>query len=245
MLKIFQPPQLPNDLEWKFLADPELCTWTIRARNYNILIANIAFFLYAMISLTGSLVLYYAFEGTSQPWRVFWSVLIFVTTLSLPVSGTYQRINVACRITTSGMEYCEWKKNFRINPKILGGITIFVSVAIIFLAANTPGLSFVAILGPGGMGIMALMQLNSQRFQEPYSEYNHLIFDWEQITQLTIATNSEAIALQRSPIINEERQTLRNCSIFCEKGQKEAVAELIRSHLSPNVPVIRGRVSCV
>ncbi|MDZ5605501.1 hypothetical protein SJI00_22280 [Pseudomonas sp. RP23018S] len=243
MLKIFQPPELPNILQWKFLADPEVCMWTIRARNYNIHIANIAFFLYAMISLTASLILYYTLKETSQPWRAFWSFLIFFITLYLPAAANYQRINVTCRITASRMEYCEWKNNFRINPKLLAGITIFVSVAIIFIAATTPGLSFVAILGPGGMGIMALMQLNSQRFQEPYREYNHLVFDWTRVTQLTIAKDREAVALEYRSI-KEGWEMLSNCSIYCEKGQKDAVAKLIRSYLAPDVPVIRGKVSC-
>ncbi len=141
------------------------------------------------------------------------------------------------------MEYCKWKKNFRINPKVLGGITIFVSIIFIFLAATTSGLSFASIAGPGGMGVMALMQLRSQRFQEPYSQYNHITIDWAKVTQLTIATNREIVTLKYGPM-NEGWQKFWDCSIFCEKGQKNAVAELIRSHLSPDVPVIRGRVSC-
>ncbi|MDZ5605491.1 hypothetical protein SJI00_22230 [Pseudomonas sp. RP23018S] len=243
MLKFLQPPHLPNDLNWNFSADTSILTWVIRARSYNIIIANFMLFLITAVNLSCSLFLYHAFEGTSQPWRVFWPALIFSSMLLFSLTASHARVNFACRITSSGMEYCKWKKNFRINPKVLGGVTIFVSIIFISLAATTPGLSFASVAGPGGMGIMALMQLRSQRLQEPYSQYNHLTFDWAKVKQLTIATNREVVALKYGPV-NEGWQKFWNSNIFCEKGQKEAVAELIRSHLSPDVPVIRGRVSC-
>jgi len=241
MLKFLQPPCLPNDLKWKFSADTSLMTWTIRARNYDILIANFLLLLLTTLNIGYSLVMYHVFKNTSQPWRTLWPIMMFSLMLLVALSASHQRINCAYRITASGIECCKWKNNFRINPKPLTGITIFASVAIFSLAAITPGLSFVAILGPGAMGIMAWMQLSSQRLQEPYSQYNHLEFEWSRITQLTIATNREIVDLQYL-YTGEGYERHWNIKIFCEKGQKESVAALIRPYLSSDVPFIRAKV---
>lgn len=40
MLNFNKPLALPSQLEWKFAHEPELLSWTIRARNYNTFVAK-------------------------------------------------------------------------------------------------------------------------------------------------------------------------------------------------------------
>ncbi|HIE1867300.1 TPA: hypothetical protein ACXJVP_005538 [Pseudomonas aeruginosa] len=38
-----KPLALPPQLEWKYSHEPELMSWTVKARNYNTFVANIMF----------------------------------------------------------------------------------------------------------------------------------------------------------------------------------------------------------
>ncbi|MDZ5602889.1 hypothetical protein SJI00_08885 [Pseudomonas sp. RP23018S] len=242
MITLRKPLPPPQELDWKHGEELTSLTWTIRARNYNTFAASVIFCLLAAVALTWTVIIYTVFDDTVQPWRSICPASFFMIVLTAIYFLTHQKINFSYRITSCGIEYCTWKRNFRINPKFIGGITIFITVTLISLAATTPGLSFIAIAGPGGMVVMALIRLSLKKSQEPYSEYNHLEFKWKQITQLAIATNREVVDLQYS-YIHEGHKRHWNFNIFCKKGQKDSVAAVIRSYLSPDVPCVRAKVN--
>lgn len=242
LFKFLKPPQPPKKLKWKMDAEPELLAWSIRARNYNVFLGNILFFILTTLAATVSIIIYSVFKKTGQPWGLLWATFLFFVLVSLIFYGSHQKVNIAYRITPSGIEYCKWKYAIRLNSKLVGIISIFVTVAFLSLAITTSSLSLVALAGPGGMGVIALMRLSSKKFRDPNTEYNHLEFKWRQITQLAIATNRDVVDLKYT-YIDDGHETHWNFNIFCEKGQKESVAAVIRLHLSPEVPFIRAKVN--
>ena len=243
MFNFSKPLDLPPQLQWKYANEPELMTWTIRARNYNTFVAN-AMFWFCFIAITvGSIFLYrdtkeyLVFNTTS-------TLLFFIIVNTALISMTHQRMNFAYRFTQSGVEYCKWK-NFPkwalTFLKWFSGIT-----AIIFIFLATLGSTFLigALIGPGGMGLMYLSMANSKSFQEMHTEYHHHAFKWEELTQLAIATNREVVDLKYSITLKgNDYKTNWSLNVFCKRKQKEAVANFIKPYLSPDVPFIKAKVN--
>ncbi|MDF3134215.1 hypothetical protein [Pseudomonas extremaustralis] len=243
MFNFSKPLDLPPQLQWKYANEPELMTWTIRARNYNTFVAN-AMFWFCFIAITvGSIFLY----RDTKEYLVFNTIstlLFFIIVNTALISMTHQRMNFAYRITRSGIEYCEWKDFPKWALTFLKWFSAITAIIFIFLATLDPAFLIGALIGPGGMGLMYLSMLNSKSYQEMHTQYHHYAFKWEEITQLAIATNREVVDLKYS-VTQEGNDFKTNWSlnVFCKRKQKEAVANFIKPYLSPDVPFIKAKVN--
>ena len=243
MFNFSKPLDLPPQLQWKYANEPELMTWTIRARNYNTFVAN-AMFWFCFIAITvGSIFLYrdtkeyLVFNTTS-------TLLFFIIVNTALISMTHQRMNFAYRFTQSGVEYCKWKNFPKWALTFLKWFSGITAIIFIFLATLDSTFLIGAVIGPGGMGLMYLSMANSKSFQEMHTEYHHHTFKWEELTQLAIATNREVVDLKYSITLKgNDYKTNWSLNVFCERKQKEAVANVIRPYLSPGVPFIKAKVN--
>lgn len=91
---------------------------------------------------------------------------------------------------------------------------------------------------------MYLSMANSKSFQKMHTQYHYYAFKWEELTQLAIATNREVVDLKYSVTQEgDDFKTNWSLNVFCKRGQKEYIANLIRPYLSPGVPFIRAKVN--
>ncbi|GAA0394401.1 hypothetical protein GCM10008969_14530 [Pseudomonas veronii subsp. inensis] len=243
MFNFSKPLDLPPQLQWKYANEPELMTWTIRARNYNTFVAN-AMFWFCFIAITvGSIFLY----RDTKEYLVFNTIstlLFFIIVNTALISMTHQRMNFAYRFTQSGVEYCKWKNFPKWALTFLKWFSGITAIIFIFLATLDSTFLIGALIGPGGMGLMYLSMANSKSFQEMHTEYHHHAFKWEELTQLAIATNREVVDLKYSITLKgNDYKTNWSLNVFCERKQKEAVANVIRPYLSPGVPFIKAKVN--
>ncbi|MGY2292749.1 hypothetical protein ACW9H6_25640 [Pseudomonas sp. SDO528_S397] len=239
-----KPLTLPPQLRWEDADEPELLAWTIRARNYNTAIANGMFIFMAALTLGSAVILYAAYKGMSQPWRILSCILYFSIALSIISSMTHQCINFACRITHSGVEFCKWKDFQKWVLTFLKWFTGITAILFVFLATLDPAFLLGALIGPGGMGLMYLSMANSKRFQDLHTEYHYYAFKWQDFTQLAIATNREVVDLKYSLTLKgDDYKTTGSLNIFCKRKQKESVANLIKPYLPPDTPFIRAKVN--
>ena len=243
MFNFSRPLDLPPQLQWKYANEPELMTWTIRARNYNTFVAN-AMFWFCFIAITvGSIFLY----RDTKEYLVFNTIstlLFFIIVNTALISMTHQRMNFAYRFTQSGVEYCKWKNFPKWALTFLKWFSGITAIIFIFLATLDSTFLIGALIGPGGMGLMYLSMANSKSFQEMHTEYHHHAFKWEELTQLAIATNREVVDLKYSITLKgNDYKTNWSLNVFCERKQKEAVANVIRPYLSPGVPFIKAKVN--
>ncbi|GAA0408608.1 hypothetical protein GCM10008969_34130 [Pseudomonas veronii subsp. inensis] len=244
MLNFDKALDLPPQLQWKYANEPELMTWSIRARNYNTFVANLMFSFMATVILGATLIMYSVYEGMSQSWRISSCIFFFSLMLLVLLSVTHQRMNFAYRFTQSGVEYCKWKDFPKWALTFLKWFTGITAVIFIFLATLDSTFLIGALIGPGGMGLMYLSMANSKSFQEMHTEYHHHTFKWEELTQLAIATNREVVDLKYSITLKgNDYKTNWSLNVFCERKQKEAVANVIRPYLSPGVPFIKAKVN--
>ena len=243
MFNFSKPLDLPPQLQWKYANEPELMTWTIRARNYNTFVAN-AMFWFCFIAITaGSIFLY---RGTKEylVFNTISTLLFFIIVNTALISMTHQRMNFAYRFTQSGVEYCKWKNFPKWALTFLKWFSGITAIIFIFLATLDSTFLIGALIGPGGMGLMYLSMANSKSFQEMHTEYHHHAFKWEELTQLAIATNREVVDLKYSITLKgNDYKTNWSLNVFCKRKQKEAVANFIKPYLSPDVPFIKAKVN--
>ncbi|MGX5218221.1 hypothetical protein ACVTMO_06125 [Pseudomonas segetis] len=242
-MNLIKPPVIPDRLTWEYTHEPELISWTIRARSYNTFVANILFWIYLAVTLCVSCFFYIGlFEGDIVS-KVTAAVLAFVVLLAANVSMTHQRMNFAYRLSQSGIECCNWKD----FPRwMLVGLNWFMGIAalvVICLAGDNPSALLAGILGPGAIGLMSWMMLNSKNYQEMQSDYYHRFFKFSEITQMTLGTNRTMIELLYLAVREGQKELGRGrMYVFFDKKIKQEVNDLIQQRLRPEVPYTVGKI---
>ena len=244
MLNLDKALDLPPQLQWKYANEPELMTWSIRARNYNTFVANLMFSFMTTVILGATLIMYSVYEGMSQSWRISSCIFFFSLMLLVLLSVTHQRMNFAYRFTRSGIECCEWKDFPKWALTFLKWFSGIAAIIFIYLATIDPTFLIGALIGPGSMGLMYLSMAHSKTYQQMQTQYHHLMYEWKDFTQLAIATNREVVDLNFCHFDPRLGRIVKwNLNIFCKRKQKEAVANFIKPYLSPGVPFIKAKVN--
>ncbi|MET3055235.1 hypothetical protein ABXV19_25975 [Pseudomonas alkylphenolica] len=241
MFKLNKDLELPPQLKWRFSHEPELLGWTVRARNYNTLVADLMFWFCFFVIMISSILIYRSMDD--DPVFSGLLTLLYFSGLSISlISITHQRINCVYRIAQSGVEHCEWKDFPEWALTFLKWLAGVTAVFFVFMATVDPSFLLGALIGPGGVGLTYLSMAYSKNYREMHTQYHHYAFEWKEITQLAVVTNREIVDFKYSIIQKgDEHITNGGVNIFCKRKQKEKVAEFIRSFLSPNVPVIKTK----
>ena len=232
--------ELPAQLHWKYADEPALLAWTIRARNYNTFVVNIMFW-FCFIAITVGSILLYLSEDLDSIVNGVSALLFFISMNAVLISMTHQRMNFAYRFTQSGVECCEWKDFPKWALTFLKWLSGITAIIFIYLATIDPAFLIGALIGPGGMGLMYLSMANSKSFQDMHTQYHHLVYEWNDFTQLAIATNRDVVDLKYT--MYDNGLVSWNQNIFCKRKQKDTVANFIKSHLPPDIPFIKAKVN--
>jgi hypothetical protein len=245
MFNFYKPLELPMQLQWKRADERELLSWTIRARNYNTFVANCMFWFMSALILGLTYLQHPSKELKESSLADTLTSIGFFSILLLTISSmTHQRVNFAYRFTHSGLEFCEWKDFPKWALPFLRWMMGITAIIFLFLATTDPSFLIGALVGPGGMGLMYLQMAYSKNFRAMHTRYHHHDFDWDEFTQLAIATNREIVDLKYKMILDGDTcETEWNINLYCKRNQKEAVAEFIAPYLRPDVPSIRAKVN--
>ncbi|WP_124200505.1 hypothetical protein [Pseudomonas aeruginosa] len=231
-----RPLALPPQLEWKYSHEPELMSWTVKARNYNTFVANIMFAicLVMMIILT-------SFAGDwfqeDREANIPVSVGFFLVMISVVLSVTHQRMNFAYRFSRSGFEYCGWKKFPKSAVIIVNCFAMIAGLLIFVVMSSTPGGSLLGLVGAGGMGLTAIATINSKRFQKMHTEFFQVDFTWDEFDKISLYKSRHIIGL------NHEWENLGQVlpgivNVFCRRKDFEERLAMIESLLPKPIPVV-------
>jgi len=109
-------------------------------------------------------------------------------------------------------------------------LTGIAAIAVIFVVALDPSTFWVALVGPGGMGLLYLGLANSKHFQEMHTLYRHNVFAWVEIKHIYIDKSRHLISLEYEWINENINKKLPWWTyIFCHKKNFETTAEIILS----------------
>ena len=238
MFNFLKPLELPPQLQWKRVDEPELIAWTIRARNYNTTVANCIF---AFMTILISLLTYIGHSSetfsSSSLSEILVSASFFLVLLLTISTMTHQKINFAYRLTHSGIEHCEWKDFPSWAPPLLRWIAGVTAVIFLFMATIDPTFLIGALVGPGGMGLMSLQMAYSKNFRALHTRYHHVFMHWTELTGVTIATNRDIVEVDFSYSKPDSAYlAIGNEYIFFRKKEKQDVIRIIKSQMPANTP---------
>ncbi|MGE1155240.1 hypothetical protein [Pseudomonas kitaguniensis] len=242
MFNVRKPPDLPPELQWNYANEPELLAWTIRARNYNTIVAN-SMFWFCFIAITVGSIFLYRSTGQNPMFDGISTILFFLVVNTALISITHQQMNFAYRFTKSGVEYCEWKDFPKWALTFLKWFSVVTAIIFIYLATIDPAFLIGALIGPGGMGLMYLSMASSKGFQRMHTEYHHHFLHWRELTKSTEATNRVMIELEyKVPEKDSIYMTIGRQYVFFTSKQKEQACQVIKLNLLPSTPYVVGKV---
>ncbi|MEO9332112.1 hypothetical protein [Ectopseudomonas guguanensis] len=233
--------ELPEKHQWKHTNQHALLEWKIKARPYNTTVANTMFaflFLFSTLSFgwLGGM-----FNPTPSDSIVI-GMPFYVLTLIAIYGTTHQKTKFAYRLTETGIEVCEWKAPGKGWMIALKWLTVIAAIAVIFVVALDPSAFWVALAGPGGMGLLYLGLANSKQFQEMHSLYRHNVFTWNEIKHIYIDKSRHLISLEYEWLNENINKTLPWWTyIFCHKRDFETIAEIILSE-NTDTPHTREKI---
>ena len=109
-------------------------------------------------------------------------------------------------------------------------LTVIAAIAVIFVVALDPSAFWLALAGPGSMGLLYLGLANSKQFQEMHSLYRHNVFTWDEIKHIYIDKSRHLISLEYEWLNENINKKLPWWTyIFCHRKDFETTAEIILS----------------
>ena len=237
-----QSIEFPDHHQWKHANQPALLEWKIKARPYNTAVANGMFVFMMVIALIACYLMFFRSDNSPLFEKLSWSV-IFLSVFFLALYGTtHQKTNFAYRLTEKGIEVCEWKAPGKGWMIALKWLTVIAAIAVLFVIALDPSTFWIALIGPGGMGLLYLGLANLKQYQEIHNLYRHNIFGWNEIKHVYADKSRHLISLEYEWLNENINKTLPWWTyIFCYKKEFEDILNAVLSK-NPNAPHTRDKV---
>lgn len=227
-----QPIELPDHHQWKHANQRALLEWRIKARPYNTTVANGMFWVMMAIALGVCYLMFFKNDSSPLIEKLSWSA-IFLSVFFLALHGTtHQKTKFSYRLTETGIEVCEWKVPGKGWMIALKWLTVIAAIAVLFVVALDPSAFWIALAGPGGMGLLYLGLANSKQFQELHTSYHTYEYQWSEFKNITLDRSKKIICLEApwlSPHSNEYVDW--PFYIFSDKRNFDKHANLIRGQL--------------
>ena len=208
-----QPTELPAHHQWKHTNQRALLEWRIKARPYNTTVANGMFAFLLCITLIFSYFLLYINANFELIETIFIAVPGFFLFFLALYGTTHQKTKFAYRLTETGIEVCEWKAPGKGWMIALKWLTVIAAIAVLFIVALDPSAFWIALAGPGCMGLLYLGLANSSKYQEMHTEYHHRDHDWARYKKISIHTVRPVIGLHFD-YFNTHLQAMDNGILF-------------------------------
>ncbi|WP_181297873.1 hypothetical protein [Pseudomonas sp. Q2-TVG4-2] len=222
-----QPIELPDHHQWKRINSPALLEWRIKARPYNTTVANAMFFFIFLITT-----IFFGWMGEifnpSSAKSTAIGIPFYILAMTAIYGTTHQKTKFAYRLIEQGIEVCEWKAPGKGWMIALKWLTVIAAIAVLFVIALDLSIFWVALVGPGGMGLLYLGLANSSKFQEMHTEYHHRDHEWTRYKRISIHTNRPVIGLHFD-YFNTHLQAMDKgvLFLFCKKQQLATILQNI------------------
>ncbi|MFI7868211.1 hypothetical protein [Ectopseudomonas khazarica] len=217
-----QSIELPDHHQWKHTNQHALLEWKIKARPYNTTVANSMFiFLFLFTTILFGWMGEIFNPNSSKSIAI--GIPFYILTMAAIYGTTHQKTKFAYRLTETGIEVCEWKAPGKGWIITLKWLTAIATIAVLFIVALDPSTFWVALAGPGGIGLLYLGLANSSKFQEMHTEYHHRTHEWARYKKISIHSSRPVIGLHFD-YFNTHFQAMDKGTLFlfCKKQQLAA-----------------------
>ena len=237
-------PDLSDRMEWKYTAEPQLMTWTVKAIDRNILASGIAGFILGCISSVGILLgLLLQKPGMLQ---VF--ILGICASSYLFVTMGMEKTVFVYRATEERLEICQWQD---IPDLVFTFLKVFpfIVVGIILMALiSNPALSIAALAGPALVGILLASMGGDSNYKAIYKRFRQHDFTWDNLDRALLDRKKGLLGLSVSSpnnVIHDDQINFDNPDdhrylkrIYFRKDQEAAVLELFRNKMPAGATLV-------
>ena len=230
------------EMPWERLDEPERMCWQIRVRDYNVKAANFIFICIVAVSACASLgfgVYDYIFKGQDVFLFIGLGVFFFITPFFMGM--THQTSIIVYRLTDGGYEKISWKPQIDSVKPVLKWTAIVSGVAVFIGALYQPAI-LMGMVGPAGMGLMALGMGSSKGYQKLVRDDQHENFDWEEVEEIAYWDKRRLIGLKMSYISDEGQPYSIYQKIYCTQGKPEECLKLVRDK-APSVEYVERKLT--
>ncbi|TNH18485.1 hypothetical protein [Halomonas sp. BL6] len=234
-----QPKQdYVSQIPWKYGDEPAVMSWQIRARNYNVFVANILFCVFFVICLVSAYLSSFAGGGLLS--RTLIGGGMFVLLILIAMSMTHQTTILVYRFTDKYAEECSWKPQMESVKPFLKWSAIILMPIVLVLILMDPSL-LITSLGPLAMGFAAWMMGTSKGYQALHGMQHH-DYDWRKADKIYLYPGRDIIGLNvpwYHPEMDEMiPEGIRE--IYCKEGERDKVLSFLTSNL-PDIEVVEEK----
>lgn len=226
-----RPLQPPPHLQWRYADEPALLAWTIKARNYNTLVANYMFGFMLLVDLVATYAIYAVRIPGGSDFKHLMICFGFFVLMAFTISlMTHQRMNFAYRFTQSGLEFCKWKGLSKFSISFMEWFSVATTAMFLFLTTIDSTFLIGALVGPGGVGIAYLIMANSKSYRELHTTYHHIAFKWSDFKRIDLDKRRGLIDLPFDYLNSYVEKIVEGrCYLFCRKDSREEILRAVES----------------
>nr|WP_298378759.1 hypothetical protein [uncultured Halomonas sp.] len=232
------------EMPWKHLDEPAVMSWQIRVRDYDTGIANNTFFLIAIsIVLFFYFVLFYGGEKEKIELDAFAKtfIVLYFFLLLIAMSMTHQTTIIVYRLTEKGCEIFSWKPQIDSVKPVMKWTAIISAVAVVVLVLVDPSFS-IALVGPAGFGLLALMMGNSKSYQSLARDSSYEEMAWKDVEEIAVYKKRRLIGLLMTYKNDEGAPYSVYGKIYCHKENLDKCVNFLKS-ATPQVPYVERKLN--
>lgn len=219
-----------SQIPWKHADESAVMSWQIKARNYNVFVANILFCVLFLVCLISAYLS--SFVGVNFLSSTLIGTGMFVFFILLTMSMTHQTSILVYRFTEQNAEVCSWKPQMDSAKPILKWSAIILMPIVLVLILMDPSL-LITSLGPLAMGFAAWMMGTSKGYQALHGTQHHE-YDWTKAEEIVAWRKRNLIGLRFTYLNDEGGEYSTYSTIYCQPENFDKNVEFFRSSL-PNI----------
>ena len=237
-------PDLSGQMEWKYAAEPQVMTWTVKAIDRNILIWLYLSGGIIVPMIIASLVFYIKGDSLMASGFLFSiSIIIFLT-----YKNGMEKTVFVYRATEERLEICQWQD---IPDLVFTFLKVFpfIVVGIILMALiSNPALSIAALAGPALVGILLASMGGDSNYKAIYKRFRQHDFTWDNLDRALLDRKKGLLGLSVSSpnnVIHDDQINFDNPDdhrylkrIYFRKDQEAAVLELFRNKMPAGATLV-------
>lgn len=240
-------PDLSDRMEWKYIVEPQVLTWTVKAIDKNILGDGLPAIIPGALMLIGGV--YGLLKSDMELFLMFFLPMLLMVFLFVKIG--MEKTVFVYRATEERLEICQWQD---IPDLVFTFLKVFpfIVVGIILMALiSNPALSIAALAGPALVGILLASVGGDSHYKAIYKRLERSECRWDEVLAAKLDTHHGLIALTWPWEIPPELlgkmdglddEHTQGAYLYFRKDQQNQVVELIKKKLPSNVEIKEERI---
>lgn len=237
-------PDLSDRMEWKYIVEPQVLTWTVKAIDKNILGNGLPAIIPGALMFIGGV--YGLLKNDMELFLMFFLPMLLMVFLFVKIG--MEKTVFVYRATEERLEICQWQD---IPDLVFTFLKVFpfIVVGIILMALiSNPALSIAALAGPALVGILLASVGGDSHYKAIYKRFRQHDFTWDSLDRALLDSHKGLLGLSVSSpnnVIHDDQIDFDNPDdhrylkrIYFRKDQEAAVLGLFREKMSTRATLV-------